>query len=122
VLLQSVDKAFSDVDRLYIAGGFGQHIDIDNAQVIGLLPDVPRDRFQFLGNASLGGSKLCLLSERMRAEALDIYRATTYVDLSSSQAFFDQYSSALFLPHTDMDLFPEVRKRIEAARGLQVRD
>ncbi|OPY26496.1 MAG: Na(+)-translocating NADH-quinone reductase subunit F [Methanomassiliicoccales archaeon PtaU1.Bin030] len=122
VLLQSVDRSFGDIERLYIAGGFGQHIDIDNAQVIGLLPDVPRDRFQFLGNASLGGTKLCLLSEDMRAEALDIYRAMTYVDLSSSQAFFDQYSSALFLPHTDMDQFPEVRKRLEAARGHRGRD
>ncbi len=117
VLLQSVDLTFEDVDRLYIAGGFGQHIDIDSAQTIGLLPDLPRDRFRFLGNASLGGTKLCLLSEAMRAEALDIYRAMTYVDLSSSQAFFDQYSSAMFLPHTDMDLFPEVGKRLAALRA-----
>ena len=117
VLLQSVDMSFPDVDRLYIAGGFGHHIDIDNAQTIGLLPDIPRDRFTFLGNASLGGTKLCLLSQKMREEALSIYRSMTYLDLSSSQAFFDQYSSALFLPHTDMDQFPYVRERIDTGRS-----
>lgn len=117
VLLQSVDMGFEDIDRLFIAGGFGQHIDIDNAQTIGLLPDISRDRFTFLGNASLGGTKLCLLSQRIREEALAVYRSMTYLDLSSSQPFFDQYSSALFLPHTDMDQFPHVRERMDAARA-----
>jgi uncharacterized 2Fe-2S/4Fe-4S cluster protein (DUF4445 family) len=100
---------------MYVAGGFGSHIDIDNAQAIGLLPDLPRERFEFLGNASLGGAKLCLLSERMRTEAKDIYTKMTYLDLSSSQAFFDQYSSALFLPHTDLERFPSVRARLDSS-------
>jgi uncharacterized 2Fe-2S/4Fe-4S cluster protein (DUF4445 family) len=115
VLLQTVGKRFSDLDKVYIAGGFGNYIDIDNAQTIGLLPDLPRERFELLGNASLGGAKLCLLSEAMRKEALDVYSMMTYVDLSSSPAFFDQYSSALFLPHTDMGQFPAVGDRLAAA-------
>jgi uncharacterized 2Fe-2S/4Fe-4S cluster protein (DUF4445 family) len=116
VLLQSVDKRFEDVERLCIAGGFGSYINIDNAQAIGLLPDLPRERFEFLGNASLGGAKLCLLSERMRKEAGDIYGMMTYLDLSSSQPFFDQYSSALFLPHTDLEQFPRVRARLDLSQ------
>jgi uncharacterized 2Fe-2S/4Fe-4S cluster protein (DUF4445 family) len=47
----------------------------------------------------------------MRKEAGEIYRSMTYLDLSSSPAFFDQYSSALFLPHTDLEQFPSVRMR-----------
>jgi uncharacterized 2Fe-2S/4Fe-4S cluster protein (DUF4445 family) len=117
VLLQSMDKCFSDVQRFCIAGGFGSYIDIDNAQAIGLLPDLPRERFEFLGNASLGGAKLCLLSEMMRTEAKDIYGMMTYLDLSSSQAFFDHYSSSLFLPHTDMERFPSVRARLDTYPG-----
>jgi uncharacterized 2Fe-2S/4Fe-4S cluster protein (DUF4445 family) len=50
----------------------------------------------------------------MRKEALDIYQVMTYIDLSSTQAFYDQYSSAMFLPHTDLDQFPEVRKKLES--------
>lgn len=116
VLLQAVDKRFTDLDKIYIAGGFGNYISIENAQTIGLLPDVPRERFEPLGNASLGGAKLCLLSEEMRKEALSIYSMMTYLDLSSSPAFFDQYSSALFLPHTDMEQFPRVRQRLAGSR------
>lgn len=112
VLLQSVDRKFTDLDRVYIAGGFGNYINIDNARTIGLLPDLPKERFEFLGNASLGGTRLCLLSGKMRQEAEAIYRSMTYLDLSSSQMFFDQYSSALFLPHTDMGQFPSVAERL----------
>ena len=111
VLLKSVDQKFTDLDRIYIAGGFGNYINIDNARTIGLLPDLPKEKFEFLGNASLGGTKLCLLSSKMRKEAEDIYRAMTYLDLSSSQMFFDEYSSALFLPHTDLGQFPTARKK-----------
>lgn len=114
VLLQSVGKSFDDVERLYIAGGFGNYINVPNAQAIGLLPDVPKEKFEFLGNASLGGAELCLLSEDRRAEARSIYDRMTYLDLSSSSAFFDQYSSALFLPHTDLERFPRVRERMRA--------
>jgi uncharacterized 2Fe-2S/4Fe-4S cluster protein (DUF4445 family) len=116
VLLQTVDKKFSDLDRIYIAGGFGNYINVENAQTIGLLPDLPREKFAPLGNGSLGGAKLCLLSEAMRKEAKDIYAMMTYLDLSSSPVFFDQYSSALFLPHTDMEQFPAVRDRLTAGK------
>lgn len=112
VLLESVDKSFDDVARIYIAGGFGSHINIPHAQLIGLLPDVPQERFEFLGNGSLGGAKLCLLSEERRQEAKKIYENMTYLDLSSSNEFFDQYSSALFLPHTDLERFPRVKERL----------
>jgi len=52
----------------------------------------------------------------MRKEAKDIYAMMTYLDLSSSPVFFDQYSSALFLPHTDMEQFPAVRDRLTAGK------
>jgi len=80
------------------------------------LPDIPRGKFKLLGNGSLGGARLCLQSQTMRAEAFDIYSMMTYLDLSSSKEFFDQYSSALFLPHTEIDQFPMVRERLDANR------
>lgn len=113
VLLNSVDLTFDDVDRAYIAGGFGSHINVANAQLIGLLPDVPRERFEFIGNGSLGGARTCLLSSDARKAARSIFDSMTYLDLSSSSMFFDQYSSALFLPHTDLDQFPSVKERLK---------
>jgi len=109
VLLDTAGITFTDLERVYIAGGFGRHIDLDNAVAIGLLPDLPRERFTFLGNASLDGAKLFMLSKEKREEALSVHRSMTYVELSTDQRFFDRFSSASFLPHTDLSRFPSVR-------------
>jgi uncharacterized 2Fe-2S/4Fe-4S cluster protein (DUF4445 family) len=113
VLLKAIDKRFEDLDRVCIAGGFGNYIDIENAIIIGLLPDLPRERFDFIGNAALAGAVQTLLSKEKRDGALRIYEDMTYIELSTSQSFFDEFSSASFLPHTDGDRFPSVWKRIK---------
>jgi uncharacterized 2Fe-2S/4Fe-4S cluster protein (DUF4445 family) len=110
VLLDTAGMSFTDLEHVYIAGGFGHHIDLDNAVAIGLLPDLPRERFTFLGNASLDGAKLCLLSKEKRDEALAAHKAMTYVELSTDQRFFDRFSSASFLPHTDLGRFPSIEQ------------
>jgi uncharacterized 2Fe-2S/4Fe-4S cluster protein (DUF4445 family) len=74
------------------------------------LPDLPRERFTFLGNASITGSYLCLLSKDLRQEAGIIASKMTYIELSISRSFMDEYMSALFLPHTHLRLFPTVGK------------
>ncbi|MFW5914486.1 MAG: ASKHA domain-containing protein [Thermoplasmatota archaeon] len=109
VLLKSMNLSFEDLDRLFVAGGFGNYVDIDNAVTIGLLPDIPRERFVFLGNGALAGSRLTLLSGEKRRDSLDIYQSMTYFELSTTQVFFDEFSSALFLPHTEISQFPTVR-------------
>jgi uncharacterized 2Fe-2S/4Fe-4S cluster protein (DUF4445 family) len=108
VLLKALDKRFEDLDRVCIAGGFGNYIDVENAITIGLLPDLPRCRFDFIGNAALAGAEQVLLSEEKRREAFEVYESMTYLELSTSQAFFDEFSSATFLPHTDAERFPSV--------------
>ncbi len=105
VLLDAVNLQFDDLEKVYIAGGFGNYLDICNAQVIGLLPPIPYEKFKLLGNASLSGAKSCLLSKDKRQKAEGIAQSMTYVDLSSSNSFFEQYSSALFLPHTNEERF-----------------
>jgi len=115
-LLRSVGMTFDDVSQVLVAGGFGRHIGISNAQAMGLLPDLPEERFSVIGNASLGGARAFLMSAERRAEARAARDGMTYMDLSSSSEFFDQYSSALFLPHTDAALFPRVLGRMKGER------
>jgi len=110
VLLKEVGLSLDIVERVYIAGGFGNYLDIDKAIMIGMLPDLPKEKFSFIGNTSIAGAYLCLLSQKMRQEAEDIARKMTYVELSVSHGFMDEYMSALFLPHTNIDLFPTVKK------------
>jgi uncharacterized 2Fe-2S/4Fe-4S cluster protein (DUF4445 family) len=110
VLVDTAGIRFPFVEKVYIAGGFGHHIDLDNAVAIGLVPDLSRNIFTFLGNASLDGAKMCLLSEEGRKEAQAVHQAMTYVELSTDQRFFDRFSSASFLPHTDLERFPSVKQ------------
>ncbi|AIS53124.1 2Fe-2S ferredoxin [Thermoanaerobacter kivui] len=108
VLLKSVGFSMDDVDKVIIAGGIGQNLHIENAIMIGLLPDIDRSKFSYIGNSSLLGAYLCLLYEQARDKVKEIADAMTYVELSVYPSYMDEFISACFLPHTDMNLFPSV--------------
>jgi uncharacterized 2Fe-2S/4Fe-4S cluster protein (DUF4445 family) len=110
LLLREVGFTVDAVERIYIAGGFGNYLNVERAVILGMLPDLPMEKFTFLGNTSVAGAYLTLLSEDLRAEAEDISRKMTYMELSVSRGFMDEYMSALFLPHTDMGRFPSVQR------------
>lgn len=112
LLLKKTGFTFNDIDNIYIAGGFGNYLNVEKAIIIGMLPDLPKEKFIFLGNTSIAGAYLCLLSEKMRREAEEIAQKMTNVELSVSRRFMEEYLSALFLPHTDIGLFPSVEKLI----------
>jgi len=108
VMLQEVGLSFNDISTYYIAGGFGRFLNIEKAIIIGMLPDQPREKFKYLGNTSATGAFLCLLSAQLRKEAEDIANKMTYLELSVSRHFMDEYVAGLFLPHTDLAAFPSV--------------
>ncbi len=116
-LLSHMGMGFGDIQKLYIAGGFGRYIDIERAITIGMLPDLPVEKFQFLGNTSIMGAYYALLCDRLRHEAEDIAKKMTYIELSVSRSFMDEYMSALFLPHTNLDAFPTVKNHMKRARN-----
>jgi uncharacterized 2Fe-2S/4Fe-4S cluster protein (DUF4445 family) len=115
-LLKEVGYTFADVEKVYIAGGFGNYLDVERAITIGLLPDMPLGRFEFLGNTSIMGAYMALLSKTLRKDVEDIARKMTYLELSVSRSFMDEYVSSLFLPHTHADQFPTVRKLVESIK------
>jgi uncharacterized 2Fe-2S/4Fe-4S cluster protein (DUF4445 family) len=108
VLATSVGLDLSDVQHVLVGGAFGQYINVENAIQIGLLPDLPWDRFQFLGNTSVLGTYMALLSNQARAQVDDIAEKMTYIELSADNAFFEAFTAALFLPHTEINRFPSV--------------
>ncbi|MDX2455578.1 ASKHA domain-containing protein [Desulfosarcina sp.] len=105
-LLGEAGMDFSMVDRMIITGGFGQYLNIEKAVTIGLLPDIDRSRFAYMGNSSIVGAYMALLSTTYRQEARTICNSMTYVDFSSNPSYMDEFTSALFLPHTDLNAFP----------------
>jgi len=108
VLASSVGVNLDDVQQMLIGGSFGQYINVENAIKLGLLPDLPWDRFHFLGNTSVLGSYMALLSHEAREQIRAIAEKMTYVELSADNTFYDAFTAALFLPHTEIDRFPSV--------------
>ena len=109
VLCRSVGVSLADVEQILIGGAFGQYINVEKAIQIGLMPDQPWDRFRYLGNTSALGAYTALLCTDMRREVVEIARKMTYLELSADNTFMDEYTSALFLPHTDIETFPSVK-------------
>jgi len=112
-LLGSIGFDFNDLDRVVIAGSLGCHIGIEEAITIGLLPDLPRERFVFVGNSSLLGARLTSFSTALMGDARRISRLMTSIELSENADFMTNYMAALFLPHTNnRELFPSVRLEV----------
>lgn len=113
VLIESLGMDFEVIDKVYIAGGIGNNLDIENSVLIGLLPDVDRSKFQYIGNSSLVGSYLTLISSDARHKLEEIGSQMTYVELSVYPTYMDEFVSACFLPHTNIDQFPTVKDLLE---------
>lgn len=117
VMAQSVGVELDDVSQMLIGGSFGQYINVEKAVQIGLLPDLPAppgaaspwDRFRFLGNTSIRGAYMALLRRDARVHLAEVARMMTYLELSADNTFYDAFTSALFLPHTDLARFPTVK-------------
>ncbi len=119
VLASSVGINLADVQQFLVGGSFGKYINVEKAIQIGLLPDLPWDRFRFLGNTAVLGTFMALLSNEAQEKVRQIARMMTYIELSADNAFYEAFTAALFLPHTDITRFPsltEVWERDEKRR------
>lgn len=112
VLAESVGLPLEAVEQVLIGGAFGKYINVEKAVEIGLLPDMPWENFHFLGNTSVLGAYYALLDQKLRDRVKDIASRMTYIELSADNSFFEAFTSALFLPHTDLDRFPSVGKAL----------
>jgi uncharacterized 2Fe-2S/4Fe-4S cluster protein (DUF4445 family) len=93
-----------EIDRIYIAGAFGKHLNVTNAKILGLIPNVPSERITCIGNSAVTGAKMCLMSTKMREEALSISMETRYIELAAEPQFAKEFSHSLFIPHRHPDL------------------
>jgi uncharacterized 2Fe-2S/4Fe-4S cluster protein (DUF4445 family) len=113
VLAESVGIRLEAIEQALIGGSFGKYINVEKAIQIGLLPDIPWDKFQFLGNTAVLGAYYALLDKDSRARIEEIARRMTYIELSADNTFYEAFMSALFLPHTDLARFPSVEVGVE---------
>ena len=107
-LVDYVGLSFDQMETIYVAGGFGSSLNIPKAIAIGLIPDINTKRIQFIGNSSLTGARMALISISAFEDSLKIAHRMTNVELSNYAPFMNEFIAALFLPHTDTRLFPSV--------------
>ncbi len=107
-LTSQVGLKFEELERIYVAGAFGKHIDPGQAITLGMLPDLPLSTYVPVGNSSLRGAERILFSEECRRRSMEIGRKITYIELNVNQEFMIRFSGSRFIPHTDPNLFPSV--------------
>lgn len=107
-LLAQVSVEFKDLERIFVAGSFGKHIDPRQAITLGMMPDLPLPTFQAIGNSSLAGAEAVLLSADKRQRSQELPGKITYLELNVNQDFMIRFSGCRFIPHTDPTLFPSV--------------
>ena len=110
-MLSSLDFDVSMIDDVYVAGGIGSGINMQNAVNIGMFPDVPLEKFHYIGNSSLTGAYLMLLSTQAEKKTYELASNMTYMELSTVPTYMDEFVGACFIPHTDASMFPNVHQR-----------
>ena len=111
VMLQSLDFDVSMIERVYVAGGIGSGINMQNAVNIGMFPDIEMDKFTYIGNSSLSGAYTILCSSEAEAKVADVAHNMTYLELSNEPTYMDEFVACCFLPHTDATLFPSLEMK-----------
>ena len=110
-MLNSLDFDVSMIDDVYVAGGIGSGINMRNAVNIGMFPDIPLEKFHYIGNSSLSGAYVMLLSTKAEKKTYELASNMTYMELSAVPTYMDEFVGACFIPHTDTGLFPSVQQR-----------
>jgi uncharacterized 2Fe-2S/4Fe-4S cluster protein (DUF4445 family) len=100
------------LDRIMLAGAFGNYIDKKSAMLIGLYPDCDLERVVSIGNAAGEGAIMALLSKEKREEAKRIARAVEYVELTLEKEFEPEFMNAMYFPHRK-DSFPHLKEILD---------
>ncbi len=107
-MLSYCDFDVSMIEHVYVAGGIGSGINMQNAVRIGMFPDVPLELYEYIGNSSLVGAYAMLYSTESEQKVYEIAQNMTYIELSNINSYMDEFVGACFLPHTDGSLFPSI--------------
>jgi uncharacterized 2Fe-2S/4Fe-4S cluster protein (DUF4445 family) len=96
VLLEENGLLVNELEKIILAGAFGSYMDISSAIPIGMLPPLPLERFEQIGNAAGMGAKLALISKRKRKEAEEIAKNTNYLELAVVPSFMRIFAKATY--------------------------
>ena len=110
-MLGAIGFTVDMIDAVYVSGGIGSGIRMDHAVSIGMLPDISPEKYHYIGNTSLAGAVMMLLSKEAEQKVTDLARNMTYMELSNEPSYMEEFVASCFLPHTDAELFPSCTVR-----------
>lgn len=113
LLLQASGVPLENVDRIYLAGAFGRHMDLESCVTIGIYPDAPRERFINVGNSSLQGATDLLLGRFSAEEADKVAEEIYYLEFAMEENFMALMQAACFYPYTDLSQYPSVAEKLK---------
>lgn len=113
LLMKKMNINEEDIDKLFIAGAFGNYLNPINSINIGLIPDIPIERISFVGNTAISGAKICLLSKKMREEASFITKKIKFIELATDPEFPKELANSMYLPYKDLSKYRSVEEKIK---------
>lgn len=113
ILMEKKAVTEDDIDRVFIAGAFGNYIDPESAKFLGLIPDIPTEKITFAGNTALAGAKMALLSREVRKTAQKLSRWIRYVELMAEPNFQREFVKSTLIPYRNLERYPSVKKYLE---------
>ncbi|AGA69723.1 putative metal-binding protein [Desulfitobacterium dichloroeliminans LMG P-21439] len=99
ILMKEMGIGLEQLDRVLLAGAFGNYISKDSALGIGLLPDLPLEKITAIGNAAGDGAKMVLLSQVERIKATEFANLAEHLELSTRMDFQEEFIDALSFEH-----------------------
>ncbi|TFG20343.1 MAG: DUF4445 domain-containing protein [Promethearchaeota archaeon] len=110
ILLKKFGIDKDQIEKLFIAGAFGSHINKESARMIGLFPEIDLDRIEVIGNAAGTGARMCLVSKNAKKKTLNLSKLAEYVELGVDPDFQNIFLNSNIIPYADLDEFPEMSK------------
>ena len=115
LLMRKMGITEKDISKVVVAGAFGNYIDPENARIIGMYPEIPLERIEFVGNLAGTGARMSLVSKEMREYTEKISKTVKYYELAADEDFQDEYIKSLHFPHSNLENYP---RTVELLRRL----
>ncbi len=117
MLLRKAGLSSMDMEKIYVAGSFGLYINPQNAMFIGLLPEVPLDRIELVGNTAGSGARILLKNRDVREDLENFAKKVQHVDLVRESDFHEIFINSTYLPSGYVEDYPGIIKTLEKVLG-----
>jgi uncharacterized 2Fe-2S/4Fe-4S cluster protein (DUF4445 family) len=112
LLMQEMGQTVDTIDKLVIAGAFGNFIDPESARTMGMFPEFSLDKIEGIGNAAGTGVRKALVSREERERARWYAENVKFVEAAIHPDYMKIYPEAMYLPNKNLDLFPETAEML----------